>query len=285
MDIFTLQNPHLRMRVASQGAALLALETADNQPILRRWPAIMPFHPGDSALFPMLPLANRVAGNRFPQGQNSIELPGKPGDPEGFLHGDGWLLDWTAQQTTSEAITLQLRATQPCGFDYHAVITYRLKSRRFLARLVITHCGTEPMLYGAGFHPFFAKTPNTQLHFNASGYWPEGERHLPLDWTPALPDALNFSAPQTPGAQWINNGFSGWSGIARLTRPEREVIIRSNTPWLMVYQTEVSAFICLEPQTHPVNAHNMPAQPGLRMLAEGESVAIEMEIAVSESQA
>lgn len=280
MEIFTLQNPHLRMRVTSQGAALLALDTADKQPILRSWQDNASFHPGDSALFPMLPLANRVAENRYPQGKVTVELPGKPGDPEGFLHGNGWLEKWVACETAPDAITLHLRATERCGFDYHAQLTYALEGHRFIAKLVITHCGATPMLYGGGFHPFFAKTPDTQLHFSAGGYWPEDARHLPLAWSSTLPATLDFARPRLPGARWINNGYSGWSGLARLISAGREVILRSDMPWLMVYQTETSEFICLEPQTHPVNAHNLPGQPGLRMLAQAESLAFSLEIDV-----
>lgn len=280
MDIFTLQNPQLRMRVIPQGAALLALETVDSQPLLRAWQGDKPFHPGDSALFPMLPLANRVADNRFPLRESVIHLPGASGDANGFLHGNGWLRRWDVINRGPDSIILQLRAAESCGFDYRAEITYALEETRFAAKLVMTHCGATPMLYGAGFHPFFTKTPQTQLHFSASGYWPEDERHLPREWTPALPGVLDFATPQIPGVQWINNGFSGWSGIARLIDAQRHITLRSETPWLMVYQTETSGFICLEPQTHPVNAHNLPGQPGLRMLAKGESLAFAMEIEV-----
>ena len=281
MDVFTLQNPYLRMRVTSLSAAVLSLDNRDdNQPVLRPWRENGHFHAGDSALFPMLPLANRVAGNCYVQGRSVIHLPGKAGSPDGFLHGNGWLKRWEVSDCQPDALTLQVSAREACGFDYHARLTYALAAQRVSAKLVITHCGSTPMLYGAGFHPFFAKTPQTRLHFSASGYWPEDERHLPLDWTPVLPDALDFSTPRIPGAQWINNGFSGWSGTARLLSAGREVMLQSDALWLMVYQTQESDFLCLEPQTHPVNAHNMPGQPGLRLLANGERVTCEMTIDV-----
>lgn len=278
MDVFTLQNPHLRMRVTPQGAALLALETADNRAILRPWQNNASFHPGESSLFPMLPLANRVAHNRFPLRRSQVDLPGQPGDPDGFLHGNGWLRQWEVRDADEQAITLQLRATEACGFDYQAEITYALEKNRFNAQIAITHVGATPMLYGAGFHPFFAKTPQTQLQFSAGGYWPEDPQHLPLEWSSNIPAALDFMVPSFPGAKWINNGYSGWSGIARLFNNENETLLRSNTPWLMLYQTPQSEFICLEPQTHPVNAHNQPGQPGLRLLMAGETLILTLQI-------
>ena len=54
--------------------------------------------------------------------------------------------------------------------------------------------------------------------------------------------------------------------------------MRSTAPLLMVYQNDKADFICLEPQTHQVNAHNLPGRPGLRMLSEGESLLLTMEI-------
>lgn len=278
MDVFTLQNPHLRMRVTPHGAALLALETADKHSILRPWQGGTPFNPGESSLFPMLPLANRVAQNRFPLRHTQVELPGQAGDPQGFLHGNGWLRQWDVCDVSDHAITLQLRATEACGFDYRAQLTYTLEENQFKAKLVVTHCGAIPMLYGAGFHPFFAKTPQTQLQFSAGGYWPEDPQHLPLEWSPVIPAALDFMAPSIPGAQWINNGYSGWNGIARLISNESDIILRSDTPWLMVYQTPVSEFICLEPQTHPVNAHNQPGQPGLKLLMTGDDLLLTVQI-------
>lgn len=65
MTVYTLNNPHLRMRVSAQGACLLGLEDDKGRPLLRDTDLAQPWHPGQSALFPMLPLANRVAGNRF----------------------------------------------------------------------------------------------------------------------------------------------------------------------------------------------------------------------------
>lgn len=53
-----LENAHLRMRVASLGGKVQSLYSRHYQaPVLYENPA--------GGMFPMLPLANRVAGNRF----------------------------------------------------------------------------------------------------------------------------------------------------------------------------------------------------------------------------
>lgn len=62
-DALTLQNAHLRMCVDPQGGSLLSLVSLQHQqPVLREGQGKKP---GDCGLFPMLPVANRVADNRF----------------------------------------------------------------------------------------------------------------------------------------------------------------------------------------------------------------------------
>jgi aldose 1-epimerase len=42
---------------------------------------------------------------------------------------------------------------------------------------------------------------------------------------------------------------------------------------LILYSPSAQApFLCLEPVSHPVDAHNLPGQPGLVRLAQGESL-------------
>jgi hypothetical protein len=43
------------------------------------------------------------------------------------------------------------------------------------------------------------------------------------------------------------------------------ITILSQTPWLMLFRMQGESFLCLEPQSHPVNAHNMDGQPGLNI--------------------
>ncbi|MGL5322422.1 MAG: hypothetical protein ACRDAK_16580, partial [Aeromonas veronii] len=91
MTVYTLGNPHLRMRVSAQGACLLGLEDEQARPLLRDTDLEQHWHPGQSALFPMLPRANRVAGNRFELWGEACALPASELDPDFSLHGDGWL--------------------------------------------------------------------------------------------------------------------------------------------------------------------------------------------------
>lgn len=272
METLLLENEFLRLTVAPQGAAILSLDSKQHQqPIL---------YAGDKALFPMLPLANRVAGNTFILHGEKIDLPDSEADAQFFLHGDGWLKRWQVETHDVSQVTLSLESQHSCGFDYHARLIYRLQGPCFMAELELIHRANKPMVYGLGFHPFFHLTPTTQVQFSATGFWPEDANHLPKEWCGELTAQTNFIEPKKPDNQWLNVGYSGWSASALIERDDLRVQLKCATPYLMVFRMPDEPFICLEPQSHPVNAHNMAGQPGLVLLRAGESTQLKMEIAV-----
>jgi Galactose mutarotase and related enzymes len=278
MESFLLENAHLRMRVAPQGGALLSLFSLRHQlPVLREASGEQP---GECALFPMLPLANRVAGNRFAFAGRDVALPQHQADEHFFLHGDGWLKRWEAISVTRDACTLQLRSKMSCGYDYLATLCYRLTEGALDVTLTLTHQGAKPMLYGCGFHPWFYFDRQCRVQFYASGCWPEGESHLPRDWQANLPDGADFSCMQYGRDEWLNLGYSGWNGCAVIENGVMNITLLAQTPWLMLFRMPGSSFLCLEPQTHPVNAHNMAGQPGLQVLGAGDSLHFSMQIRV-----
>lgn len=281
MYSLSVENDFLKLNVAAQGAAVLALESLRHRrPVLRPWLASARWHPGESALFPMLPLANRVAGNRFFWRGKEVALPESPLDTQFFLHGDGWLRRWDIADQGADFVTLETLSQQACGFHYRASLTYRLAGNLFQAELKLMHIGEAPMIYGAGFHPFFHLEADSRVQFLASGFWPEGEQHLPLEWRDSLPPEVDFSLPVRPANNWLNVGYSGWNGAAVMESGAMRVSMFADTPYLMVFRMADQPFICLEPQTHPVNAHKMPGRPGLVVLGQGDGLSFSMQIRV-----
>src|SRR5258708_29091612 len=56
-----------------------------------------------AAMFPMVPYANRIAGNRFSfEGRTYRFKPNVPGEPMS-LHGTGWQSAWTVATATPAA--------------------------------------------------------------------------------------------------------------------------------------------------------------------------------------
>lgn len=266
--VFTLENAHLRMRVTPAGGAVLSLDSLIHAaPVLRAGEGRAP---GDCGLFPMLPLANRVEGNRFTLAGREIALPASAADGDFFLHGDGWLETWDPVAHSAAYCTMRLRRRHACGYDYQATLDYHLRGPALEISLTLQHLGERPMLYGGGLHPFFHFTPESTVQFGASGYWPEGERHLPQAWRDALPPEADFGAGQYGRDRWLNICYSGWSGRATICHPQMRVTLLAPPGWLMLFRQPGEPFLCLEPQSHPVNAHNMSGQPGLVLLQNEE---------------
>jgi aldose 1-epimerase len=71
-----LENAHLRMRVSSLGGKVQSFLPQYQAPVLYENPA--------GGMFPMLPLANRVAGNRFIFQGREIVLPRHHADAHFF---------------------------------------------------------------------------------------------------------------------------------------------------------------------------------------------------------
>lgn len=268
-----LQNAHLRLSVDPQGGGLRELVSLTHDTHVL-------WDKGESALFPMLPLANRVSGNRFSFQGREVALPRSPVDDAFFLHGNGWLERWSVESVSDTECLLLLRSQHPCGFDYLAELRYRLRENVLRAELTLTHLGKNPMLYGLGFHPWFVFEAESRVQFSASGYWPEGEKHLPLAWQGEIPPAIDFSEAKHGENGWLNVGYSGWNGVAKIQRDVMSVTLSSQTPWLMLFRMSGESFLCLEPQSHPVNAHHQAGQPGLVALGRGDSTRLAMEIAV-----
>lgn len=113
-----MENAHLRMCVSSLGGKVQSLFSRQYQaPVLYENPA--------GGMFPMLPMANRVAGNRFIFQGREIVLPRHHADAHFFLHGDGWLQCWDIIACGGDFCVLQLRRQRVCGFDYLAQIRYQ----------------------------------------------------------------------------------------------------------------------------------------------------------------
>ena len=283
-DIIELSHSSLTLQLRLQGAAVLGLYDGQKskRPLLRPAPGFdAPV--GECALFPMLPLANRVEGNSFTRQGHRYKLPDSVMDDRFFLHGDGWLKPWTLVEQQESTVCLALESCVEGLYHYQAYLHYGLIENIFYATLQLTHLAETPFPYGLGFHPFLMKTPAAELQFECGGYWPEREFHLPGKWCSELPDMLDFQLPKSPGDIWINNAFSDWPGSVSL-RDEiygHSLTMHSDAEYLMVYQPagkQVMPFICLEPQTHPVNAHNHPQLPGLKLLRRGESCTLNMQI-------
>ncbi|CDX41982.1 conserved hypothetical protein [Mesorhizobium plurifarium] len=282
-----IASDRLRCVLSTQGGLIWRLDANPGngwQPLLRPPPEGSDRDPLKAGCFPLVPFGNRVEGNRFPFDRTEYRLkPNTPWDKH-YLHGDGWLGDWTADEQ---------EARVSLSFEFHGKLYRYRASQRFecdgaalRTTLGVTNLGERPMPFGLGWHPYFPQTRATTLEAPAKAYWTEKAGWLPDTRVP-VPEALDFKQPRTLPRGWVNNGFEGWDGAASIVWPERHMRLEIETaPALSRYFVFVSDrtfdphyredFFCFEPMSHSANGHNLPDFGGLTVLAPGQGIAVSM---------
>lgn len=262
-----------------RGAGIVALSLA-GQPILSTGagrPADSPFAQGMNLL---LPFSNRIS-RPFAFADRTHAVPANlPGEPFA-IHGDGFQRAWTVDEQGPDRARLILSGGIG-PWAYQASVTYVLSPGGLDCALTMTNRAAVTLPFGGGFHPWFPRQSETRLGFRATGHWPQDARHLPATTgpVPAPPD-LGFDPPGPLPAGWINTAFSGWDGTARIRQPGLNLSLTARgCDTLILYSPAADApFFCVEPVSHPVDAHNLPGQPGLVPLAPGESLTLTLSLA------
>jgi aldose 1-epimerase len=223
----------------------------------------------------LLPFSNRISGP-FPfEGQQHAIQPNLSGEPFP-IHGDAFQRAWSVQAQAPGEVVLYLSEGRIGPYLYEAQVIYRLAETSFEVVLTVTSRAAIPLPFGLGFHPWFPRNAHTRLRFHADGHWPQDDRFLPTTVEPVpVPPEWRFDAPSPLPSGWINTAFSGWDSQIELDQDDAAVPLCIRAPGLttlIVYSPGAEfPFVCLEPVSHPVDAHNLPGQPGLVPLSPGDS--------------
>jgi aldose 1-epimerase len=255
--------------------------------LFRPWDGVTA-EPNALACYPLLPFSNRLGGGGIEAGGRFWALPANMAPDPHPLHGDGWQKPWSVLERSAAHLALGLESRDLQPFDYSARLSYALEGPAMTMRLEVQHQGMVPVPYGLGFHPWLPRTPGTALEAPADRVWLERPDHLPdrevsIDERPDW----DFRTARPLPASWINNAFTGWNGNARVEWAENGLglSVDASAPLatLMLYSPAADCgFFCLEPVSHPVDAHRLPGQPGLRLLHPGEGFAISCRFTATE---
>lgn len=247
--------------------------------VLRPWPGRAEEGPFAIAMNLMVPFSNRIS-RPFPWDGAvhpvSANLPGEPF----AIHGDVFQRAWEVLEAWPAGARLAVEGGIG-PWRHRTTVEYRLGARGLVCVLGMENRGAVPMPFGGGFHPWFPRFQDTRLQFAADGYWPEDARHLPATEAPAaLPEGWDWREPAPLPAGWINAGFAGWDGHATIRQPGMVLrLLATGCGTTILYSPDAhSGFFCFEPVSHPVDAHNLPGQPGLVRLAPGESLTLTMSL-------
>ena len=273
----TLRNASLLAQVVPQAGGGLArldwVSGAEPVPLLRPLPPEVDELPLPSTLacFPLVPWSNRMAPSGFLfQGRRHAPAPNRAGEPCP-IHGDGWQQEWQVEHHDDAAIVLALDRRHAGPFSYTATLRYALDGPSLAVELAVTNAGGVALPFGLGLHPWLPDATGARLRARAGGVWLAGPDKLPV--THQLAPSWDFceSAPLPEG---LDNVFTLWDGEADIRWPARGVglALQADMQYFILYvQPGVDVF-CFEPVDHPINAHNLPGQPGLTVLAPGSTL-------------
>ncbi|WP_181183393.1 MULTISPECIES: aldose 1-epimerase [unclassified Mesorhizobium] len=277
-DWLSLDNDRLRLRISPRGGAIVDGYTNDGRPFLRPYQGKGAFDVAASACFPLVPVGNRIEGNAFSFRGRSFALVPSAFDPL-YIHGEGWLGIWRVEAQREDCVELVFDKPEGEGspFAYRARQSFRLAGARLDLTMSVTNKGETALPFGLGFHPYFPRTPRTTLVAPASGWWSERDGHLPGERI-ALGEDVDFSTPRRLPERWLNNGFEGWSGIARIVWPEHGLGLdieasRALGRYMLYAPDSDRSSVCFEPMSHTPNAlKHVDTDPmGLKILSPGES--------------
>lgn len=274
MKLLHLRNEKCALDIAPTVGASVALFTWNGRNVLRpsRGQAST-----DLAMFLMVPWANRLAG------PDALGIaPNVPGETHP-IHGYGWQAGWDVVQASESAAVLSYQHSDSViGFE--AKVTYELEADGLRATLQVINRGDQGRRFGLGFHPYFPRSPETRLWFDAKARWTEGVDKRPEHRieVAARSDPDDFQAlPETR----VNEVHDGFGGEARIRNEQMITTIRtegSGSQHLHLWTPPGEDFFCMEPQTH--RSGDLSSAAGGQWLLPDERTAFSLAITASTSR-
>ncbi|OEC32700.1 aldose 1-epimerase [Pseudomonas cuatrocienegasensis] len=222
------------------------------------------------ACYPLLPWSNRIGagGYQTPDGWFALK-PNSPGDALP-IHGSAWQQPWQVSEQQADSVCLTLDSQVP--FAYHAEQRIQLHEGRLHIALRVRHLDARANWHGLGLHLYITRTAHTQLQVSAQQVWLSDEQQLSREQQP-VPAAWDFHQAAPLPDSLVDHAFTGWDGSASILQPDLGYRIdcqAEGSDCYLLFCPVERPFFCLEPVSHPVNAHHLPGQPGLRLLQQGE---------------
>lgn len=259
------------------GGALVRWTIKDKNLDIFRTPSaedIASLNPRFLSCFPLVPWSNRIDQGGFDTPSGWLALP-KPQAPNKYpVHGTGWQQAWQVIKQQPHQLILRLETKDP--FHFVAQQTISLQKGVLRLGLHVTHLGDLATWYGLGFHPYFNRTAETRLQIQATGVWKGEPKPFPTQ-VQAVPEHWSFAQERTLDSSLIDHAFEGWDGNCRIVQPDHGYVLTCQAQGaerFILYTPQDKNFFCVEPVTHPINAHHLRGRPGLALLHQGASQAL-----------
>lgn len=253
---------------------------ASGQPLLRHsdQQALDTGLPGKLGCYPLAPWSNRIAQGGFDNPDGWLALtPNSLTDPLP-IHGSAWQQAWQVVSQSAYEVVLELLCDTP--FAYRAEQRFCLRDGELSITLRVTHLADNPAWHGLGLHPYLPRTAQTRLQAKASQVWMSDASKLPTGLAP-VPAAWDFQTLKTLPEGLVDNGFCQWDGHCLIEQPELGYTLEceaTGADYFLLYCPPGLGFFCIEPVSHPVNAHHLAGRPGLKLLEHNQSVQLNFKL-------
>lgn len=285
-DIVALTSDAARLEVCPDaGASVARYQTmADGKPVewLRSASAetLRQGDPLGMSCFPLVPFSNRIRRGRFEFQGRQVTLPLNRSDMPHTIHGHGWQAAWTVSDRSADALTLEyVHAADAWPYPYRARQHFRLTDAALSITLEVENTGSEAMPGGLGLHPYFNRRDGARVAAAVHGVWLTDDEVMPTELA-SVPTDWRLSEGLDVDAVALDNGFTGWTGHARIDWPasRQALTIEADAAFrfLVVFTPPGADFFCVEPVSHCTDAFNMGAagrnDTGMAALSPGESL-------------
>lgn len=195
----------------------------------------------------LFPICGNLPQNRYSYQDQGFELK---------QHGFARDLPWEVTATSATSLTLILNSSEVTQkvypFEFHLVFTYQLVGQTLEIHQRFINCGTEPMPFSVGLHPYFLTQNKSQLEF---------EIPATQGWDQQTQEAFNFAGSfdfDRPEIDLALGPLSSQSAsmIDRSRQLEITVSYDSLYSLLVFWSVNGKDYCCLEPWSGPRNALN-----------------------------
>ena len=284
----------LRLVLAPEVGGAVAAFERDGLPLFRRThaDALAAADVRGFASYPLLPFSNRIADATLRWEGASYSLARYLSGHPHAIHGNGWQRPWSVVARGPSSAMLELEhdadgdRAREWPFSYRARQEFLVTRNVATMSIALTNTGTQRFPCGLGWHPYFPRSPTTELCFAADAMWETDADMLPTRLAPRA--AQEFSTARCLADIALDNCFAGWRPPALVCWPEHGIAlaIDADQPCqhLVVYVPSGANYFAVEPVSHMTNAFNRYAMgasdTGTRVLAPDETFSCTMRVSV-----
>jgi aldose 1-epimerase len=233
-----------------------------NIPIFRRCDddLINQFSALGASCFPLLPYSNRLRHGEFMVERKSYHHKLNCLPEIHSSHGDAWMRPWGIINASDDHIEMHLQAKDDQPIKYAATQIIQLEKDAISIRIKITNKDLILAPFGIGIHPYFPRTPDSQLMCDLASEWTLDNDLMPVQLVPnpikeQMKNGILVDKLPTEGA------FNSSSTDAYISLQSNQFFVKMETKPKMqhaiLWCPAGQSFFCYEPVSHMIDGFNM----------------------------